>query len=95
MSDYISRKDASLCVNSVIEGDESEEVLQALAAVLVAINHVPAAEVQPVPEGKWVSVVVGTHVEFECTLCGSRMRGNGTEPFCPHCGKRLKSCVKR
>lgn len=47
-NEYVSKRDASLCVNAVVTGSESKETMEALATVLVQINHAPTADVAPV-----------------------------------------------
>ena len=99
MSDiYISLDDAIKAVKDIPDVYDSYYANITDAGkeyVISVLKNMKPADVEPVPEGKWKSVVVGTHIEFECTLCGSRTRGNGTEPFCPHCGRRLNSSSNR
>lgn len=48
MSDYISREKALIMINAVIEGDESNDVIEALDRVRDNIASLPAADVAPV-----------------------------------------------
>ena len=86
--DYVLRRNASLCVNATINGEESEDVLEALAAVLVEIHRAPAADVAPVAHGRWefIDYYYGEY-SFRCSVCGYEQ--DEKSKFCPHCGAKM------
>ncbi len=89
MNEYISRREASLCVNAVITGSESKETIEALAAVLVQINHATPADVVPVVHGRWrFDHSDGDIKWYVCSKCG-RCVYNTKYDFCPHCGAKM------
>ncbi len=95
--EYISKRDASLTVNAAVTGSESKETMEALAAVLVNIHHVPLADVAPVVHGHWIREYHENNVysiHFVCSNCKTCMETTRYErkcslKFCPECGAKM------
>ena len=87
MNDYISREDTikKIAVAQVKATTGIEDV--AYYRAIRIIRDMPAADVQPVKRGRWVTVRVDGDLDIICDQCYERtiMRTD----FCPHCGARM------
>ena len=89
------KEQISVAINSVIEGDETEEELKLLglikAALNVAVVLAPTVEAEPVRHGRWIE----KETTIQCSNCGKEYNdeircmcyGEDAElNHCPRCG---------
>lgn len=58
------------------------------------VDSIPAADVEPVVHGKWLSCFEDWRMQIEgdkCSICGFEHYGTprGTFKFCPNCGAKM------
>lgn len=97
------KEQISVAINSMIEGDETEEELKLLglikATLDAAIALAPIVEAEPVTHGYWIPVDGGDSCnEWECSACGRVMTFTHEAdyddmreefPRCPKCGSYM------
>lgn len=100
MDEYINREEAVKKIKSSIttENDAWEIGYNtAMAEIMEWIEHIPAADVQPVKHGRWVCVEAEPE-EVWCDNCKTTYRSSdllniGADDekvnFCPNCGARM------
>ena len=111
MDDYISREDAKLAVVDVAQSRENgfqwgETVTFTPSQIIGLINKIPAADVQPVRHGRWVTreVLVNPidgiwRTLVECSECGGEafkheVYGYQRDNFCHLCGADMRETKK-
>ncbi len=87
------KEQISVAINSMIEGDETEEELKLLglikATLDAAVALAPTVEAEPVRHGKWdENAVPFCNVCQECGAAVERhcVKRNGSLKRCPNCG---------
>lgn len=92
MDEYISREEAVKKIKSCIfTADDAWEsgYNTAMAEIMEWIKHIPAADVQPVKHGQWISHGGNS---YECSNC-HKMIYNAKDmrehAFCGTCGARM------
>ena len=58
------------------------------------LNQFPAADVEPVMHGRWVSNGIQDSVLSKCSLCGI-MYGSSSFNYCPNCGSKMDGGAER
>lgn len=58
------------------------------------LNQFPAADVEPVMHGRWVSNGIPDSVLSKCSLCGI-MYGSSSFNYCPNCGSKMDGGAER
>ena len=94
MNDYIKREDAVAriadCCNGGIEVIKKEYSIdgfcEGLSEAIDAVNDAPAADVEPVRHGHWISDI--GYAGWTCSECGDH-EGNKTDKYCHNCGARM------
>ena len=89
MAEYIER---DIMLAKFIEGDGSDDFTTgynfAVNEYKNKLKAMPAADVQSVKHGKWLSKIEGDIYDFsECSECGN-MESCET-PYCAQCGARM------
>lgn len=89
--EYITKNQALTMIMAVIEGDESEEVLDALQRASDNITTLPCADVSPVVHGYWKK---HPHSDdkyefYTCCCCRRNMFPTNDYRFCPDCGAKM------
>ena len=81
MDEYIKRKTA---IDLITRRYENPEICTQ------EINSIPAADVEPVVYGRWISFLGGDHIMperyYRCSRCG-RVESR-RQPYC-HCGAKM------
>lgn len=91
MAEYIEREEAKRCVEAHYDD-----------AIIMALNDIPAADVQPVRHGRWeryeqcqlfpvggrgTFTVVSYSDWFRCSECGVGFEKKSS--YCPNCGAKM------
>lgn len=95
--EYISRKAvrdaiASLSIERFELTPAYRLYVEALDNVDKKVVKIPAADVEPVRNGKWI--IKGKHI-YQCNRCGNYLDirglngGRGDANYCPNCGARM------
>ncbi|MBO6301602.1 MAG: hypothetical protein J6N15_04125 [Ruminiclostridium sp.] len=91
--EYITKNQALTMIMAVIEGDESEEVLDALQRASDNITALPCTDVAPVVHGHWSKEMRFTEdfmgnrtYGYKCSVCGKL--ANRLQ-FCGNCGAKM------
>lgn len=90
MSDYISReafKEKYLCCGYLPEMSEEE------------FDEFPAADVEPVRAGRWISLNDCSNAGVYCSICHKKVykedyawcnrKNKVRSPYCPNCGSKM------
>lgn len=90
MSDYISReafKKKYLCCGYLPEMSEKE------------FDEFPAADVEPVRRGRWISLTDCSNAGVYCSICHKKVykedyawcnrKNKVRSPYCPNCGAKM------
>lgn len=101
MSDYISREAA---IQAICNQCEANGNCGHTCAIVCAIEPIPAADVRPVSQGKWIPDYDYAEYDFDgstplseprkfqdgwqCSLCGGYMPSETN--FCPNCGADMR-----
>lgn len=90
MSDYISREAAMEIVKRT-SGD--------YAAAFSEIRKLPAADVEPVRNGQWISLTDCSNAGVYCSICHKKVykedyawcnrKNKVRSPYCPNCGAKM------
>lgn len=97
MTDYIEREAAIKAFHDKYGALCTQD---ALFAILMTLEEVPAADVRPVVHGKWTWIVRryyeqdGSYTLGEtipvCSQCGKRPPLDVASSFCPYCGVDMR-----
>lgn len=71
-------------------GDNPSPIYKAFRIV---INSQPAADVQEVKHGEWVTATTGLAVSnkhYYCSVCHRMTPANAESKYCPNCGAKMK-----
>lgn len=93
MAEYIDRRKAELGVQGLTIVDPA--VSAYAEAVLFILRNAPAADVEPVVHGHWVSTIppLGAgDVALRCSVCG-RVCHEKDAPYC-YCGAKMHGGVQ-
>lgn len=60
------------------------------------LDEIPAADVQPVVRGEWISDGDGYHWTYNCSICGWKdgYPFNERHKYCPNCGADMRKVVE-
>ena len=90
MAVYIDKNDLREYISGYIKscnGKPTYTDIDAMVGIISLLEQMPAADVQPIRCGRWVTVRVDGDSETICNNCyeNTIMRTD----FCPHCGARM------
>lgn len=96
MADYIRREDALFALRKAERGG-SMTALTRLERAYAEILEMPAADVAPVVQGRWIRPHwKNNNYCCDCSECGGEAMHrdyqwdkNGVYPICPNCGARM------
>lgn len=100
MAEYISREAFKARIREQQKKCASPDEIAAFTVfsfLLQAVDEEPAADVQPVSQGRWIdiyewakmhdSIPSGTCLYYWCSECQKEQEKKSN--FCPHCGARM------
>lgn len=86
--------------NKIIETyGKNDEYVKCLDAVLLGVDHTPAADVRPVVKAEWYGEADGyadgelVYDMWSCPICGKRFEEWEEKPdwnYCPNCGADMR-----
>lgn len=92
MSDYISREAA-------LTELQNPELFNVSPRFLQILRDLPAADVEPVRHGRWISLTDCSNAGVYCSICHKKVykedyawcnrKNKVRSPYCPNCGSKM------
>lgn len=101
MSDYISRKAAVKIAQKygLANGSALGRHTGLADCIAIEIEGLPAADVEPVRHGRWISLTDCSNAGVYCSICHKKVykedyawcnrKNKVRSPYCPNCGSKM------